>query len=208
MFHESSNQCVAILLMNLLPDELPDRGFKLLAQLHHQELVPFVQEYLKVRTFYSVLYWLCNLVTFAITGYLFLQKAPVESYGLGARFESFAIGLAISFGLLPIHEYIHVLAYRWMGAKDTSYAMNLKNFYFLAIANRFVANRAEFTIIALAPIAAISLFLVLIGAIVPPTWQLTIAGAALAHTAMCSGDFGCSASSLCTGIKKWSRSTM
>jgi len=59
--------------------------------------------------------------------------------------------LAIAFALIPSHEYIHVLAYKSKGAKNTSCDANLKKFYFMAIAYRFVANKKEFQIVALAP---------------------------------------------------------
>ena len=99
-------------------------------------------------------------------------------------------GLAIAFALLPLHEFIHVLAYKSQGAENTSYDANLKKFYFLAVADRFVANRKEFQIVALAPFIVISSILITCLFFTGPLWSMTVLGVLLTHTAFCSGDFG------------------
>jgi hypothetical protein len=98
--------------------------------------------------------------------------------------------LALAITLLPLHEYIHVLAYKFLGANNTSYAANLKKFYFMALADKFVASKKEFEFVALAPFVVISSLLIVMLFVVRSEWTLTIASMLLAHTAMCSGDFG------------------
>jgi hypothetical protein len=83
-----------------------------------------------------------------------------------------------------------VLAYKSQGALHTSYDANLKKFYFLAVADKFVANKREFRIVALAPIVVISAVLLILTFFTGPLWTLTVLGALLVHTAFCSGDFG------------------
>ena len=97
---------------------------------------------------------------------------------------------AIAFLLVPLHEYIHVLAYKSQGATNTSYDANLKKFYFMALADKFVANKKEFEVVALAPFTSITTILIIFLFVVSHTWALTIVGILLTHTAMCSGDFG------------------
>lgn len=104
------------------------------------------------------------------------------------NFLSYGIFLALA--LIPLHEFIHVLAYKSQGAKHTSYDANLKKFYFMAIADRFVANKKEFTIVALAPFVAISIVLFLLAVLSGPALSITFLSALLTHTACCSGDFG------------------
>jgi hypothetical protein len=53
-----------------------------------------------------------------------------------------------------------------------------------------VANKKEFQVIALAPFVLITSMLTLLLFLVKGNWILTIAGVLVAHTAMCSGDFG------------------
>ncbi len=176
--------------MTLQPAELAEQNYVLIDKLHHNELVGFIQLYMKKRTTYVVFYYLANLLVFALAGYFFVEGYALPDYNVGERFTHFSIGLALAIALLPLHEYIHVLAYRSQGAKNTLYAANLKKFYFMALADQFVANKKEFEVVALAPFAVISLTLLVLLFVVSPSWTITIIGTLLAHTAMCSGDFG------------------
>lgn len=176
--------------MKIKPDELLENNYVLLGKLRHKELVPFIQTYIKKRTKYSVIYYLCNLIVFGLAGYFFVKGYSSADYDPGDRFTHFAYGLAIAFALLPIHEYIHALAYKSQGATKTSYDANLKKFYFMALADKFVVNKKEFEVVALAPFVVITTVLTILLFIVNSNWTLTITGVLLTHTAMCSGDFG------------------
>ncbi|WP_336518171.1 DUF3267 domain-containing protein [Pollutibacter soli] len=176
--------------MKIGTEELTAHGYEELETLNHKELVPFIQKYLKKRTAYSVFYYAANFLLFAVAGYMLLKDVHIPDYDFGTRFAHLAYGIALALALLPLHEYIHVLAYKALGAKNTSYDVNLKKFYVMAIADRFVADRREFTIVALAPFAFITTLLILICLFVNAPWKITVTGVLLMHTAMCSGDFG------------------
>ncbi len=176
--------------MKIRPEELAENGYELLDQLRHQELVPFIGTYMKKRTKYSVLYYLSNFLVFGLVGYFFVQGYNLPNYSLVERFTHFSYGLAIAFALVPLHEYIHVLAYKSQGATHTSYDANLKKFYFMALADQFVANKKEFEVVALAPFIVITTTLLILLGVVNTEWRLTISTVLLAHSAMCSGDFG------------------
>jgi hypothetical protein len=176
--------------MKIKPEELTDHQYVLLDSLAHHELVPFIRTYLKKKTKYVVIYYLSNLLVAGLTVYLFVDQYHFKGFNLGNRFTHFAYGLAIAFALVPLHEYIHVLAYRSQGAVNTSYAANLKKFFFMALADKFVANQKEFQVVALAPFVVITTILIGLLWVLPGDWYLTIAGILLAHSAMCSGDFG------------------
>ncbi|MBL7791965.1 MAG: DUF3267 domain-containing protein, partial [Saprospiraceae bacterium] len=170
--------------------ELTAKGYVLLDKLEHKELVPFIRTYMNKRTRFSIIYYLSNAIVFAITGYFFAAGYNSPDYSFGNRFTHFSYGLALAFTLLPLHEYIHVLAYKSQGAANTSYAANIKKMYFMALADKFVANKKEFQVVALAPFIGITTALMIAIFFVNQTWSLTLATTLLAHTAMCSGDFG------------------
>lgn len=176
--------------MKIRPDELTENGYVLLDKLGHKELVPFIRTYIKKRTKYSMFYYLSNFIVFGLVGYFFVQGYNLPNYSFGDRFTHFSYGLAIAFALLPLHEYIHVLAYKSQGATNTSYDANLKKFYFMALADKFVANKKEFELVALAPFIIITTSLLILLFVANTNWTLTISSVLLAHTAMCSGDFG------------------
>ena len=130
--------------------------------LGHQELIPFVRTYLQKRTSISFFYSFTNMLMAAIVIFWFWRNYQTATFRLDVGFTHFSYGLALAFGLIPLHEYIHVLAYKSQGATQTSYDANWKKFYFMAIADKFVANKKEFQIVALAPFVVISLTLLIL----------------------------------------------
>ena len=176
--------------MKIRPEELDDNDYILLEKLDHKELILFVRTYLKKRTKYAMFYYFANLILFGLLVFLFLKNYHLPDYSIANQLNHLSYGIALSFVLLPFHEYIHVLAYKTQGAENTSYDANFKKFYFMALADRFVANKKEFEVVALSPFIIISTILIILYFNVDSDWDLTISGILLAHTAMCSGDFG------------------
>ncbi|WP_128544377.1 DUF3267 domain-containing protein [Larkinella soli] len=176
--------------MKLSPDQLESAGYVLMERLDHRELVPFIQTYLKKRTFYSVCYFAANFMAFGLVVFLFALKARSPGFDFGDAFGFLSIGIALTFGLIPLHEMIHALAYRLLGATQTSFDADWKKLVFMAVADRFVADRREFLIVALAPFVVISTVVLALLPMAGFYWQLALAGIFLTHTACCSGDFG------------------
>lgn len=101
-------------------------------------------------------------------------------------------GILFSFTfLIIIHEFIHALAYKYVGAKQLSYGMMLKKFMFYVQADKQVFDYGKFKIVALAPAVVVAI--------------LTIAGMGIfynqhlfyfflaifgLHSIFCGGDFG------------------
>lgn len=175
--------------MKIQPTELEKHGYMLQDRLEHHELMPFVQTWLKKRTFYSILYIAFNVLALLLVSGAVGYHAAKDTISFSDGFGYFGYGVTIAFLLIPLHEYIHVLAYRSQGAVNTSYDVNWKKFYFMAVADQFVANRREFQIVALAPFAVISMALFIAFFLVSPLWQLAVLGTFFTHTACCSGDF-------------------
>jgi hypothetical protein len=172
--------------MDIHPQQLESSGYLLKERLEHAQLAPFIQREFKYRTRYVLAYFIANALTL-----LWLVLAALRSdIGIAKAFSYSSIGLAAAFFLIPLHEWIHMRAYRYVGARQTAMKANWKKMIFLAVADRFVADFREFRIIALAPFVVISLLLLLVFAVAPPAWQYGVAGAYLMHTAACSGDFG------------------
>lgn len=176
--------------MKIKPDELTNKNYVLMDSLGHKEIIPFVRTYLKKKTKISLLYSIVNIIIALGILFWFWINYGIDDFRIGNGIIQFSYGMAIAFGLIPVHEYIHVLAYKIVGAENTSYDTNLKKFYFMAIADNFVANKKEFQIVALAPFIAISTILLVLLFLVPNLWVFTILGVLLTHTAFTSGDFG------------------
>ncbi len=176
--------------MNILPNQLTSQGFELLDQLTHQDLIPFLQQNLKKSTPFRNLYYFINLILFGAAGFMLAYGYGDAEYSFLLNFSEFSLGIVSTLLLVPLHEYIHVVAYKSQSAINTSYDMNLKKFYFMALAHEFVANKKEFFVVAMAPVVVISVLMISLLMLLGPEWTLFILGMLVSHTAMSSGDFG------------------
>lgn len=176
--------------MKITPEELESNNYVLLDHLGHKELIPFIKIYSKKKTVSSIFFTICSAVIAGVLILWFWKNYGSEGFKFEKGFSYFSYGIALAFMLIPIHEYIHALAYKMQGAVNTSYDANLKKFYFMAIADKFVASRKEFQIVALAPFVVISSTLIISMFFSNTYWTFTLLGTLLTHTAFSSGDFG------------------
>lgn len=176
--------------MKIAPEQLEADGYHLIETLDHEQLIPFVQTYIRKRNALSACYYAANVIAIVVTAGLLGAGLAEDKITLAKGVAHFAMGFGFVMLLLPVHELLHALAYRLLGAKNTSFDMNLKKFYFMALADKFVANRRELAIVAHTPFAVISLTLTGLAFMTPTAWAITIFGTLILHTSMCCGDFG------------------
>ncbi|MEO5893748.1 MAG: DUF3267 domain-containing protein [Ferruginibacter sp.] len=175
--------------MKLKSEELTKNNYIFLDKMEHKDLIPFVKEFLKKKTIASIFYYLSNIVFIALLLFFFMKFYRFGYFNINKGLLYLSFGIAVAFALIPIHEFIHVLAYKSQGAMQTSYDVNLKKFYFLAIADKFVANKKEFKIVALAPFIFISLILTGLLFFTGKLGSIAILTALSTHASFCSGDF-------------------
>jgi len=178
--------------MKITPPELesPDSSYVLEEVLEHDQMIAFLKTHGKQAGVWLWRYRILNLL-------FFLLLTVLSSYYLAAGklsgdqlFQSVSLGFAATFLCIPLHEYLHVLAYRSQGAKNTSYGVDWKHLVFMALADEFVAGYKEFRVIALTPFFCISL-LAIVGALVSPVpYSIGFLTALLIHSSFCYGDFG------------------
>jgi len=171
--------------VNLKPEELESSGFRLLDELPHAELIPFVQRAMALPTFWARAYWFLIVVG----GVSLLALIPLGPLPWGLGLSRLGLGLALAFLLVPLHEGMHALAYRWVGAKQTSFDAVWRKFYFMALAHRFVADERAFRLVALMPFGAITGLGLVASLWLPTQWAYVLWGLVFAHASFCSGDF-------------------
>lgn len=173
------------------PEWLASHGFEIDAELTHQDLLPFIKKYLFRKNPITLFYLFFNVagaLSLVIAG-VFFGLSGKCTFGEIVTYVSYGCG--IPFLLIPIHEGLHGLAYKYCGAEKVSYDVNWKQLYFMAIADKFVANRKAFYIVGLTPFIVISLKLVAISIIFPyPSVIITMISTIFIHGSMCAGDFG------------------
>ena len=175
--------------MTISPVDLENSGYSLLATLHHKELAPFLKPYLfkwnRFSVFYHGMTFLLCFVSTLVMGY-----SIVKSGFSFDRIAHFLYGFGFAFLVLPLHELLHGIAYKMVGATRVSYGGDIKKFVFYAVADNFVVNYREFRFVALAPFVAITSISVALCFVLPVNWVCTMMCLILVHSMFCGGDFG------------------
>ena len=114
--------------MDITPQQLNQPEYTMLDRLDHKELIPFVNLYLKKGTFSTRLYYVFNFISLALLLIFFGIAFQQDHLSVSDALTHLCYGFAIAFMLVPLHEWIHALAYKWVGAANTSYDANWKKF--------------------------------------------------------------------------------
>jgi hypothetical protein len=169
--------------------EMESMGYSLNYTLEHRDLIPFVSEYIRKKNFVAFAFILLNILfLFAFLG-TSVYYVYIDSVTIGGVILWFFIGLASTVPLIPLHEWLHALAYKICGANEISIDAHWKKFYITATADGFVMNRKQFFFVALMPFVTITFAGFWLYFISPPQIQIMICSAIVVHSTMCIGDF-------------------
>lgn len=170
--------------MKITTEQLTERNYKLLSAFGPEEVKPFIQQYSRKWT---------NPIKFYVSAIVLTALAILSCIILGkghmAELSYLMLGFIFAIFLIPFHELLHLLSYKILGAKRTTLKSNFRKFYFIAIADKFIASRQEFQAIVLAPFAFITIALLFSLTIAHNLWVFSILGTLFIHTLICSGDF-------------------
>jgi hypothetical protein len=167
-------------------DELRGEGFELLDELHYDDLLAFAARYFFEKTSWVTrLHHVLSVIALgALVAAVIIRDVPWLT-----ALAQFALGFAIMFLIvLPIHEGLHALAYRAAGAREIRWKMIWRYLAAYVVAERFVAGRTVFFVVALAPFVVITPLAILLAAGFPG-WSVLWLTVLLWHTAGVSGDW-------------------
>ena len=168
---------------------LHDPHFRQVLELDFGEMIPFVISNIRRRSFISLFYAGINI------GLLFFIVINVakgllsDQYTWSMVFKQSIPGIfAGSILIIPIHELLHGLAYRILGARKIHFGADMQQMLFYVTADRYPVSGKELYFLALLPFAAINCIVFLLLHWLPQTiilWLFTL----LCHNIMCIGDF-------------------
>lgn len=123
----------------------------------------------------------------AVTAGMFITELTSPAYSDDARLIQLILALIGSVAIAPLHEGIHALTYRMIGARAVRVLAEWRKGLIYTIADRFVVNQREYLWLAVSPLLVIS---VALGGLyfVAPEYDLLIAGLLCFHTLSCLGD--------------------
>ncbi|SFF48421.1 DUF3267 domain-containing protein [Thermoflexibacter ruber] len=177
--------------MQLSIQELQDtHKYQLLYKLNHEQIREFAQQELKKRNIFTVAYFLFSMSSFGFLGAVVTIDLLEAKISWAKLLGGVGLGILLCFsGIILIHEYLHVLAYKIVGAENTEIHANWKQFVFVAVADKFVANAKEFYFIALIPFVCISLGLVVGLFLCTGFWFYVCLSILIFHSLASGGDF-------------------
>jgi hypothetical protein len=163
----------------------PER-YALIENIDHAAIMGPINTYLKKLTPITIGYGVVVLAGF-VAWFVAMVNGMSQS-GLWPAVQPF-LGLFIgAFVLIPVHELIHIIAYRLCGARQATMQFDPKTLVALAVADRFVATGRQFYVIAAAPSVVLCGLCVLVALLVPSVAFVCI-GAFAAHAMAALGDW-------------------
>lgn len=170
-------------------DHLERSGkFILLRKLSYDDIVPFVFQNIKIKTPLILIYWFSCAIFLMIA--IYVRVSISGMYDQPSPLIHTLIGLILLPVIsIPVHEFLHIIPYYLMGARDIRVGMDLKQMMFYVTAHRFVASQRVFRIVAAFPWLLISIALLIMIHSVPPLWKWSLSLTLFFHATMCAGDF-------------------
>lgn len=156
----------------------------------HKEFKPFAKEALAQKGFFKTLFYgfllITSLAFFVSLGY---GGALVFLEGETTYLVQLSIGLLFAFTIMIVlHELLHGLAYKLVGAKKVYFGAILSQFIFYAGSDNEKFNGVQFRFIALLPFAIITA-LCFLALLFFSNYFLGILTVLFIHTLACGGDF-------------------
>ncbi len=131
--------------------EQEDR-YQLIDTISYKAVVPFVLKQIKRTSPLSVLYLIFNITLILLFIYMIINSINTGNIRWNEALKNIGWGTLISFTIvIPVHEAIHGLAYKIVGAKKIKVGAKLEQLIFYITADHFVVDKNKFTWIALSP---------------------------------------------------------
>ncbi len=179
--------------MALQIEQLTEKGYRLQDVLQHNELVPFVQGIFKEPNLITRSFIWLNIVLIAcLIGWMVYDMTALNR-SFGSALGQIGLGVLIILPIIPLHEWLHGLAYKALGAEKVHYTANFKKFYFTAQAHHFIVKEGGFYWLAFTPFAVITLLSLLSMIFLPGQYLLLLLSFLFMHTTACGGDFALAA---------------
>jgi len=164
--------------------------FRKIFEISHEELILFVSDHVKPDNLPMRLFYLFNLPVLAFIFYkiyFILFVSPLNWWYLLSLILLSLVLFAIL--VIPLHELLHALAFKFLGAKNVSIHAQWDRMLFYAIADKFVMSSREFVFLALTPFVLINFTLIFGIFFLHSEWKVISVVFLFFHLTGCIGDF-------------------
>ncbi len=175
-------------------------NYELIESFHIDEMGQFLMRELGMKppektneksklTLKKLLFLLVFVVIGGAVGWGIGKFIPKSEGGLDTVFSQFSLAFLSFFAvLLPIHEGIHALVFKALGAKKVGFGWSTKSMIVYAYAQKFAMTLRENSWVAAMPFIVITVSLAVLWYLFPQ-WQVFWGMSLFLHTTACIGDF-------------------
>ncbi len=158
--------------------------------LAYENVIPFVFKNIKQFNLSTAVFYISNIIFFVFLLLHILNSFFTGDYSLGDLFLSGLVGFIVfPILLIPLHEFLHAVAYKIIGAPRIRIGMSLSQYVFYVAADKFVAGFFEMIFVAIVPFVLISALFVYLFMVVDSGISTALLMSLFAHGTMCIGDF-------------------
>lgn len=169
-----------------------EKGYDVYSFYSFDNIKPFLAQHVKMPRFIVAIIIISLIVGSGIlgaaAGYSWKMKESIVKWGI-----LFAQTLLCSFigitCMIPLHEFIHWIAFKCIGARNIRFGADWKHFVFYAAVHDYALNYKQFRAVAVAPLYTILLILGITVLTPVAGWiKLVCLVLYLFHLLSCSGD--------------------
>ncbi|MFN8207681.1 MAG: DUF3267 domain-containing protein [Bacteroidales bacterium] len=166
------------------------KGYRLVLEIKHAEILDFITQHLRPVSFPLLFFYIFNgFILLGFTVQIVLSIADGTG-SISAYLGAFLAGtIFFMLVIIPVHELIHLLTFKLMGAKQTRVFAQWEKFLFYAVADKFVMNHREFIWLALPPFVLLNSLLLIALLLIDGPAQFAVWSALIFHSTGCVGDF-------------------
>ena len=158
--------------------------------LDYNEMIPFIISSIKKKSLISFLFISMNVLLFLLILIFIISRTISGQLTLSVILKQVIFGLLSgSIFIIPVHELLHGLAYKILGARKIQFGADFKQFIFYVTANRYPVSGKEFIFLALTPFVLINIVTIVSAVYWIPGGLLYAGALLLTHNIMCIGDF-------------------
>jgi hypothetical protein len=167
-----------------------DPDYRKIEELNFDDMIPFILTHIRKRGIISLFYWAVNLFLITIAILYFFPSLGFPKPPNGGIFWQAVAGIfSGSILIIPIHELLHGLAYRMLGARKIIFGADMKQFIFYVTADRYPVSGLQLYFLAMTPFIVINAVVIVLTLLWLPQLFLFSTFLLLSHNVMCIGDF-------------------
>jgi len=165
-------------------------GYRQILVLDFRDMIPFVLSNIKRKSPVSLLYTVVNagLLLFIL---IYSASGIIrDEITWSTAIKQFIVGIFCgSILIIPVHELIHGLAYRILGARKIHFGADLQQLVFYVTADQYPVSGKELYFLAMLPFTFINIICGLALVLWLPQFVVLGSFLLLSHNIMCIGDF-------------------